>query len=177
MKSSVVRTVSDNVIRSLVQGVATKSVDLSCQFQYLSGDATIRGVTDLLKNSSDRFIKEEEFIAKVNNRIEKIKNQNNTPIAGNFFKKILGVFSGINMAISMPKYKKIMPAHQTALEKALFKDKPGFQKEYFTLIDLLNLGIPKGSKLSDEKKVKIRTEIFDSYVNSIVKIVKENLQN
>lgn len=170
--------ISDKAVKSVIGLVTARGVNGGINgYCNLSAKETAQGVANYFRSSSERFLKEEEFIVDTVDRLNSAEAQ--WFKAGMYPKPIKNMVRYFKdktyTKLYFPKFYKACNEHNTILGNTLSNFLLAPKKEYPTTVQTLNNKFMNNTKLPMDERVRKYDKYFKVYVNKVFKMVKQEL--
>lgn len=167
-----VNNVPNNVIKSLVDGIVICEERGAGGFAMLSKEETVTGVTNLIRKSSDTFIKEEGQILETNKKIDELVKAISTTTQDT---TASGQASGkVWEQLCTPQYQNLVDSHMLRIQTFLVYRNPIANKTAPSTAKTIG-DILADFSMPQEKRSQLYKSLHRKYVNQIVNEVKKRL--
>lgn len=171
--------ISDKAVRRIVKFVTDEGINGSEGYRDLSAKETAAGVANFLRHSSDKFLKEEEFMTEV---LDKLDKKEAKLWEVHAYPKPLSNFLGhiikkqYSRILQSTNFEKVSEGHVSILENALDIFFLGPKKKYPTTVKTINDKFLNNPKLSLAEGTRRYDKYYNYYMDKVFKMVKEKLE-
>lgn len=170
--------VSDKTVKRIIGFIAEQGIDLHEGYRNLSAKETAQGIANYLRPSSDQFIKEEEFIAdiaeKLNKSLDAIGETQKYPKP---LQNILAVIrqKQFTKILNTPDYKECCEKHNAILDNYFVDSLSQPKKKYPTTVQTISVKFLNNDNLSLDECGRKYDKYYNYYIEKIFNLVKEQL--